>query len=69
MKKHGGNVFAFSKKNNISIEHIIDFSANINPLGMVPGLKEHLLNHDEDWINYPDPDYVDLKNAIALLKM
>lgn len=65
MKKHGGNVFAFAKNNKIAIEEIIDFSANINPLGMVPGLKEHLLSHNEDWINYPDPDYVDLKAAIA----
>ncbi|MBN2796798.1 MAG: threonine-phosphate decarboxylase [Clostridia bacterium] len=65
MKKHGGNVFAFAKEHKISLDQVIDFSANINPLGLVDGLKKHLIEKETAWLNYPDPNYCDLRKTIA----
>jgi threonine-phosphate decarboxylase len=39
IKKHGGNVHAFAKEMNMSIDQIVDFSANINPLGVSSKIK------------------------------
>ena len=33
---HGGNVHKASRNMGTSLENILDFSANINPLGMSP---------------------------------
>lgn len=63
--KHGGNVYKVAREKNIAIEDIIDFSANINPFGLS---KKGELALKESWsglLNYPDPDYVALKNELA----
>ena len=42
---HGGNVFALAEELGCPAETIIDMSSNINPLGTMPGLIEHLAKH------------------------
>ncbi|MCH4889159.1 threonine-phosphate decarboxylase [Acidaminobacter sp. JC074] len=64
IKKHGGNVYKFAKENHIAVSEILDFSANINPLGLPKGVHE-AFSDLESILNYPDPDYVDLVEAIA----
>lgn len=64
IKKHGGNIYRFAKDNNIPIDSVLDFSANINPLGM-PECIEEILKASEWILNYPDPNYEDLLEAIA----
>jgi threonine-phosphate decarboxylase len=39
---HGGNVFAVAQQVGCQPEEIIDMSSNINPLGALPGLIDHL---------------------------
>lgn len=39
---HGGNVFAVAEQVGCRPEEIIDMSSNINPLGALPGLIDHL---------------------------
>ncbi|SHJ84352.1 threonine-phosphate decarboxylase CobD [Paramaledivibacter caminithermalis] len=63
--KHGGNIYEVAKKYGISEGEIIDFSANINPLGIPNKLKATIISNIEALKNYPDPDYKDLVTAIA----
>ncbi len=63
--KHGGNLRELSDQSEIPIEQITDFSANINFIGPVPDLKEIILNTADKILHYPDPDYIELKNAIS----
>lgn len=62
---HGGNVYKVARERNIAIEKIIDFSANINPLGLSKLGNERLVNSLSGLLNYPDPDYVALKEEIG----
>jgi len=65
MNSHGANIFEISKKNNIDLNEIMDFSSNINPLGP----SDRAINALKDNLNllsaYPDVDYVDLKKSIS----
>lgn len=65
MELHGGNIYKAGKQFNISKEDIIDFSSNINPLGIPESLKKAITNDFGMLQNYPDPDYSDLRQAIA----
>lgn len=55
---HGGDIYSFNKK-------LLDFSVNINPLGVPKGVYDTLLNNPEVLINYPDTRCEKLKNALA----
>ncbi|MDM8534661.1 aminotransferase class I/II-fold pyridoxal phosphate-dependent enzyme, partial [Clostridiaceae bacterium HSG29] len=55
---HGGNIYKYKKE-------VIDFSSNINPLGMPDNLIKDINESIEDIINYPDPDYIKLRKRIA----
>lgn len=61
---HGGNVKEISRTYNIKPEDIIDFSANINPLGMPESAKECIINNLNQIEKYPDISYYDLKEDI-----
>lgn len=63
--KHGGNIYEIAKRYGISEKEIIDFSANINPLGIPSNFKEEIISNINVIENYPDPDYKDLIAAIA----
>ncbi|MFH1904195.1 MAG: threonine-phosphate decarboxylase CobD [bacterium] len=63
--QHGGNLYRISKKYNIVLDEIFDFSANINPLYFPDGLKR-ILKEDFNKIRmYPDPDCNQLISAIS----
>ncbi len=60
---HGGDIFALPEKER---DQILDFSININPLGMSPRGKEAMLQYfDRETTRYPDTECRDLKKAIA----
>jgi len=61
--KHGGNIHEVRRMQG-SME-IIDFSANINPLGISEKCKKTIIDSIDDLIHYPDPDYFDLKQSIG----
>lgn len=63
--EHGGNIHAMAKSLGVRIENIVDFSANINPLGLPESLKKALIDRIHVIEHYPDPEYKDLKKAIG----
>lgn len=65
MKGHGGNIYGASKRFSIPPGDIIDFSANINPLGMHWNTKELLAGAYEFLADYPDPDCRELTDRIS----
>ena len=56
--EHGGDIFADDKK-------IIDFSVNINPLGMPQAAYEAAQKAVRDEISYPDPFCRKLTEALS----
>lgn len=61
LPKHGGNLIELSKRIGCDPKEILDFSANINPLGFPEWLRPFLHSKIEDLISYPDPNYTSLK--------
>lgn len=64
-KMHGGNIITQSKKYNIEIDKIIDFSANVNPLGFPHNLTELIIKNIKFITNYPDIEASELKKALS----
>lgn len=62
---HGGNTQEIARKYNINVEEIIDFSANINPLGLSKCIKKAIIKAIDKVEKYPDITYYDLKNSIG----
>lgn len=62
---HGGNAKEISRSNNIAYDKIIDFSANINPLGMPDSVKKAIIENLSEAEKYPDISYYELKSAIS----
>lgn len=64
---HGGNLRGLSALSGIPQSELIDFSANINPLGPPDWLRPLIESRISDLIHYPDPDATELVEAIAAL--
>jgi len=62
---HGGDIWGFSRKYDIPVDKVLDFSAPINFLGASPKAVEVIKNVAHQIKVYPDPDPIELKNEIA----
>lgn len=62
---HGGDVFAAARELDCSWKDILDYSANLNPLGPPPGLKKHLFQNFTLAENYPDPEALAWRSELA----
>lgn len=63
---HGGRSAPLLKRYGLPPEHpLIDFSANLNPLGPPPWLGDWLAGAAEHLTRYPDPDDDRARRAIA----
>jgi threonine-phosphate decarboxylase len=63
--QHGGDVFAVARRQGVPVSHILDFSANINPLGPSPRALRKL-RRDVDLVRYyPDGRQNELRNLVA----
>lgn len=62
MDLHGGNVFRLERDGKVNI---LDYSSNINPLGVPKSFKEAVINNFSILEKYPDPEYVELREAIG----
>lgn len=62
---HGGNVEEISRTYGINVEDIIDFSANINPLGLNSSVKSAMIRALDKVEKYPDISYLELKKSIS----
>ncbi|MDR1080023.1 MAG: aminotransferase class I/II-fold pyridoxal phosphate-dependent enzyme [Deltaproteobacteria bacterium] len=63
--RHGGRVFEAALDLGVPWSRILDFSANINPLGQPGGLRNHLFRSFPETVHYPDVDAGSLTDAIA----
>lgn len=68
IKQHGGNIHKFAREHHFDVEQILDYSANINPFGMSKKIEEKLPEILNQALNYPDPDYKELKNDISMFE-
>lgn len=62
---HGGNIYRLMNGQKAGGGSLLDFSANINPLGLTQSVREAIFNAVEMIIHYPDPDANALKAAIS----
>ncbi len=60
--EHGGNIY------NYNDNDIIDFSANINPLGMPSKVKDAAINSAYMWEKYPDPECSKLRKILSKIE-
>jgi threonine-phosphate decarboxylase len=63
--EHGGNVHAVWREKQHNNEPLLDFSANINPLGLSKSVRKAMLAALETVVHYPDPGAAELKQAIS----
>lgn len=63
--QHGGNLDAIEKIYNIPKKDIIDFSGNINPLGISEKVKQAIEKNIYNISIYPDINYLKLKQSIS----
>lgn len=62
---HGGNIREAAAWLDIDPQRLLDFSANINPLGMPESLKKAIFLNMDRLERYPDPAYPGLYQALA----
>lgn len=62
---HGSDLEKIEKIYGIRKEDITSFSANVNPLGISPKLRETLASHVDAITTYPDREYTSLRSCIA----
>jgi threonine-phosphate decarboxylase len=62
---HGGDIWGFSRKYNIPLEDVLEFSGPINFLGPSPKALEAVRQNAKLIRYYPDPNPVEFKEEIA----
>ena len=62
---HGGDIWGFSRKYNVPIEEVLEFSGPINFLGPSPKAVEAVKQQAKLIKFYPDPNPVEFKEKIA----
>jgi len=63
--KHGGNLYAAIRQRGGNISELLDFSANINPLGLPESVRQTLHASLESVIHYPDAQAYALRQALS----
>ncbi|MHB8910416.1 MAG: cobyric acid synthase [Syntrophales bacterium] len=64
-ERHGGNITKLAAAAGRPAGEILDFSANINPLGPPEWLRPLISSRVSTLVHYPDPDCTDLVRAFA----
>ena len=62
---HGSDLEKIEEIYHIKKEDITSFSANVNPLGISPLLRDTLSRHVDAIASYPDRDYTKLRKSIC----
>ena len=62
---HGGDVYLLARSLGVNIGDLLDFSANINPLGFPPGLNGVVQEALKEIVHYPDRRSLKLRAALA----
>lgn len=61
MDLHGGNIYRLKREGK---GELLDYSSNINPLGVPESFKRAIIENFDILEKYPDPDYVELRENI-----
>lgn len=62
---HGGNVYSMMRKSGKAVSELMDYSANINPLGLAESVRQAIVQSIDQIVHYPDIEAADLKAAIS----
>lgn len=62
---HGSDIEKICEYYNLKKEDIVNFGANVNPLGLSSHVKEEIADNLDLLSAYPDRDYTALRNVIA----
>jgi len=62
---HGGNVHRLKRRNCLYSQDLLDFSANINPMGPPEWLRATISRSIDALVHYPDPDCYGMVRSIA----
>lgn len=62
---HGGDVFAIARQHGWDWRDLLDFSANMNPLGPSPLVKPAICQALDRIVHYPEREPIRLRNALA----
>src|SRR5262249_50542771 len=62
---HGGNIYKAARERRIPVDRIMDFSANINPLGPPATGIRAIRSTLKQIRHYPDPDCWQLRQVLA----
>jgi threonine-phosphate decarboxylase len=62
---HGGDVYHLARTLGLDLADLLDFSANINPLGFPPGLHAATQEALKEIVHYPDPRCLALRQELA----
>ena len=63
---HGGDIFGSAARMRVPYQHILDFSASINPLGPSPAAREAILTSIDRIVHYPSRSGERLRQRLAL---
>ena len=63
--EHGGNIHRFLRDNGNEEGEVIDFSANLNPVGPPEWLRSVISSSLEQVVHYPDPDNSEFIQAVS----
>lgn len=62
---HGGDIWGFSRKHNIPLDEVLEFSGPINFMGPPPKAVQAVIDNARLIKFYPDPNPVEFKQQIA----
>jgi threonine-phosphate decarboxylase len=62
---HGGDVYLLARTLGVKLADLLDFSANINPLGFPPGLTNAVQEAMGEIVHYPDRRSLKLRSALG----
>lgn len=63
---HGGDIYGAARALGNLTRQMLDFSANINPLGLPSELRESFITSLGSLEHYPDPQCLDARQALAM---
>ncbi len=63
--RHGGDVRRLAAMAGVGPQELLDFSANINPLGFPEGFQDLMIQRLQEVLHYPDPTASGVVAAIA----
>lgn len=63
---HGSDIEKICSYYHLNKEELVNFAANVNPLGLSQTVKEAIASHIDLFSSYPDRDYTSLRQTISL---